>query len=289
MIDQASAIKQHGTIEQLQPGFAAVRIRTIAGNMTSDQFRTAAGLADKYGRGQLHITTRQSVEIHWVQTGQLAAAFRELLAAGLLLAVRGRRIMTVIACPGKALCRRGLGDTADLAAQLNAGMVGQELAGKTKIAVSGCPSACAKPQINDIGLHGVILPAVTGNCSLCNLCGQNCNSQAIEVRENNLSIDRDKCAGCGQCVKHCPHQALTAQKQGFAVYVGGKIGKKPLLGVKVFAVIPEQDALGYVQAILNAYRQLSLQGERIGDVIQRIGLPPFRQEIIRQQAKASEG
>lgn len=280
MLEQANAIKQHGQIQQLQPGFSAVRLRTMAGNMTSDQCRKAAELADKYGRGHLHITTRQSVEIHWVQTDQLAAIFQEILDAGLLLAVRGARILTVIACPGKALCRSGLGDTTALAAQLNAVMVGQEFAGKTKIAVSGCPSSCAKPQINDIGLHGVILPAVTGTCTCCNLCGQNCKLQAIEIRENKPSIDRHKCVGCGQCVKTCPQQALTAAKQGFAVYVGGKIGKRPLLGTKIFTVIPEAAALGYVQAILDAYQRLGVTGERIGDVIRRRGMTAFRQEVI---------
>ena len=31
--------------------------------MTSDQLRKIADLAETYGRGQLHITTRQSVEM----------------------------------------------------------------------------------------------------------------------------------------------------------------------------------------------------------------------------------
>nr|WP_092074652.1 hypothetical protein [Dendrosporobacter quercicolus] len=45
----------------------AVRIRTIAGNMTSCQLRKVADLADQYGRGQVHIATRQSVELHLVE------------------------------------------------------------------------------------------------------------------------------------------------------------------------------------------------------------------------------
>ena len=160
MIVQCNSIRQHGHIKQQQQGFAAVRIRTIAGNMTSDQLRKVADLSDKYGQGQLHITTRQSVEIHWVQENQLETIFQEIQDFDLLLAVRGPRIMTVIACPGITLCKRGIGDTVMLANQLNDCMVGREMSGKTKIAVSGCPSSCAKPQINDIGLHSVMIPAV---------------------------------------------------------------------------------------------------------------------------------
>nr|NSL47616.1 hypothetical protein [Dendrosporobacter quercicolus DSM 1736] len=32
--------------------------------------------------------------------------------------------------------------------------------GKTKIAVSGCPDSCAKPQINDVGLLIIPEPAL---------------------------------------------------------------------------------------------------------------------------------
>lgn len=284
MLAQTDAILQHGQIQQPQPGFSAVRIRTIAGNMTSGQFRKAAGLADKYGRGQLHITTRQSVEIHWVQTDQLAAIFQEILDSGLLLAIRGMRIMTVIACPGRSLCRRGLGDTATLAFQLNESLVGRELAGKTKIAVSGCPSSCAKPQINDIGLHGVIIPAVTGHCAGCSLCAHNCQAGAIEVQNGISRIDSKKCIGCGRCVQNCPHQALIAEKQGFAVYIGGKIGKKPLLGTRIFTVIPESEALSCIHAILAAYKRLGTKGERIGDTIRRLGMTALEQEIARIMA-----
>jgi dissimilatory sulfite reductase (desulfoviridin) alpha/beta subunit len=284
MIDQCNSIRQHGHIKQQQQGFAAVRIRTIAGNMTSDQLRKVADLSDKYGQGQLHITTRQSVEIHWVQENQLETIFQEIQDFGLLLAVRGPRIMTVIACPGITLCKRGIGDTVMLANQLNDCMVGREMSGKTKIAVSGCPSSCAKPQINDIGLHSVMIPAVAEGCVACNSCAQNCKVEAIKVRELIPCIDRDKCVGCGVCVKNCPKQALIAERQGYAVYVGGKIGKKPMLGTKIFSVIPEQEAISYIQVILEAYNRLSIKGERIGTVINRIGMANFQQEILKQDA-----
>ncbi len=282
MIDQNNSIRQHGRIKQQQQGFTAVRIRTIAGNMTSDQLRKIADLSDRYGQGQLHITTRQSVEIHWVRENQLETIFQEIQDFGLLLAVRGPRIMTVIACPGITLCKRGIGNTVMLATQLNDCIVGREMPGKTKIAVSGCPSSCAKPQINDIGLHGVMIPAIADGCIGCNSCAQNCKVEAIKVRELIPCIDKDKCVGCGVCVKNCPKQALIAKRQGYAVYVGGKIGKKPMLGIKIFSIIPEQEAISFIQAILEAYSRLSVKGERIGTVINRIGLVNFQEEILKQ-------
>jgi dissimilatory sulfite reductase (desulfoviridin) alpha/beta subunit len=206
--------------------------------------------------------------------------FKAIHDFGLLLAVRGPRLLTVIACPGRTLCRRGIGDTIMLAAQLDDFMVGQELAGKTKIAVSGCPSSCAKPQINDIGLHGVIIPAVADGCVGCNSCVQGCKVEAIAVYDCVPRIDRKKCVGCGICVKNCSQQALIAEKQGYAVYVGGKIGRNPMLGTRILTVIPEQEAISCIQAILDVYKRLSVKGERIGDVVNRIGVASFQQEIF---------
>jgi anaerobic sulfite reductase subunit C len=278
-----NSIRQHGHIEQRQKGFSAVRIRIIAGNMTSNQLRKVADLSDKYGQGQLHITTRQSVEIHWVQEKQFDKIFQEIHDSGLLLAVRGSRIMTVIACPGRTLCKKGIGDTVMLATHLNDVMVGRELSGKTKIAVSGCPNSCAKPQINDIGLHGVTIPIVTDGCIGCNFCVQSCKAEAIEVREFIPYIDRKKCIECGICVKICPKQVLIAERQGYAVYVGGKIGRKPMLGTKIFSVIPEQEAISYIQGILDVYNRLGFKGERIGAMINRIGIANFQKELLRQE------
>ncbi len=280
-MNQYNSSTQHGRIEQRQKGFFAVRIRTLAGNMTSEQLRKAAELSDKYGRGQLHITTRQSLEIHWVQETRLDNLFQEIHEAGLLLAVRGARLLTVIACPGRTLCRRGISDTIMLSKQLNDCMVGRGLPGKTKVAVSGCPNACAKPQINDIGLYGVIIPAVAGSCVKCDVCLQSCKAGAIESRNGVLGIDRNKCIGCGICVESCPQQALIAERQGYAVSIGGKIGRAPMLGTKLPDIIAEQDAVSCIQTILDVYQQLSLKGERIGTVINRIGLASFQQEMLK--------
>lgn len=287
MADNNKSGRQHGRLEQRQQGFFAVRIRTIAGNMTSCQLRKIADLADQYGRGQVHITTRQSVELHWVEQNRLASIFEEIDNFGLLSAVRGARVMTVIACPGMSLCKRGLGDTVKLAAELNHVVVGREMPGKTKIAVSGCPNSCAKPQINDIGLHGVITPELTGGCTGCTCCMRGCKAGAMEVRESAPRIDRDKCVGCGVCVQNCLQQALRAQKAGYTVYVGGKIGRNPLPGTKLFPIIPEQEAIVYIEAILKAYQRLAHTGERIGSLVRRIGITDFQQAVLqgRQEGK----
>ncbi|SCM81019.1 Nitrite and sulphite reductase 4Fe-4S region (fragment) [uncultured Sporomusa sp.] len=70
-------------------------------------------------------------------------------------------------------------------------------------------------------------------------------------------------------------------KQGYSLYIGGKIGRKPILGNKIFAVIPEQEAISHIEIVLHVYNQLAYKNERIGDVINRIGLNSFLQEILQ--------
>ncbi|GBG58448.1 nitrite reductase [Sporomusaceae bacterium FL31] len=274
-------IEKHGYIKQREEGLFAIRIRTIAGNLTSDQLRNLACLSDKYANGQVHITTRQSVELHWVQEDRLASIFQEIHDLGLLHAVRGSRIFTAIACPGISLCKKGICNTVNLAEQLDALMVGRQQPSKTKIALSGCPNSCAKPQINDIGLHGVIIPTAGSGCIGCKTCENICKVKAVSVQDGKPNIKTKKCINCGLCVRNCPNHVLRIHKQGYSLYIGGKIGKKPMLGHKIFTVIPEQEAMFYIENILGVYNRLAYKNERIGDVINRISLSSFLQEVLQ--------
>lgn len=281
MNDRQDLIEQHGYIKQQEDGRLAIRVRTIAGNLTSAQLRNLADLSDRYGNGQVHITTRQSVELHWIPEKNLDSIFQEINEMGLLLAVRGPRILTVIACPGIKLCKKGICNTVNLAAQLDALMVGRNQPSKTKVALSGCPNSCAKPQINDIGLHGVVVPIADSGCIGCKACETVCKLKAVSVQDGKPCIAVEKCIGCGVCVKICPNHVLRIYKQGYSLYIGGKIGRKPILGHKIFTAIPEKEAIFYIESVLQVYNQLAYKNERIGDVINRIGLSRFLQEILQ--------
>jgi dissimilatory sulfite reductase (desulfoviridin) alpha/beta subunit len=56
-------LKSGGFIKQTQKDLFTVRLRCPAGKLTSRQLHTAAELADKYGRGEIHNSVRQSIEI----------------------------------------------------------------------------------------------------------------------------------------------------------------------------------------------------------------------------------
>ena len=54
----------HGVYEQRQVDTYMIRIRCASGGVTPRQFRKVAELGERYGSGEVHITTRQELQIH---------------------------------------------------------------------------------------------------------------------------------------------------------------------------------------------------------------------------------
>ncbi|WP_293296523.1 HEPN domain-containing protein [Allomuricauda sp.] len=55
-----------GIYGQRQPGVQMIRIKLPYGKVTSNQLLRIADVSDEYSRGRLHITTRQDIQIHYV-------------------------------------------------------------------------------------------------------------------------------------------------------------------------------------------------------------------------------
>jgi len=56
-----------GVITERDADYCTVRLRAPAGIFTVDQLRGIATLAKKYGKGEVHSTTRQTLEIPHVR------------------------------------------------------------------------------------------------------------------------------------------------------------------------------------------------------------------------------
>ena len=55
-----------GVYGQRQPGVQMIRIKLPYGKVSSNQLRRISDVADEYSTGRLHITTRQDIQIHYV-------------------------------------------------------------------------------------------------------------------------------------------------------------------------------------------------------------------------------
>lgn len=283
-------LKKGGFLKQKQKDTFIVRFRSLGGNLTSDQLRKLADFADIYGKGYVHVTTRQGAEIPWVNINDYNNMKKEIAEAGLNTGTCGPRIRTVVSCPGNEVCRYGLMNARATALELDKAFFGRQVPMKTKIGVSGCPNSCAKPQENDIGFAGAVEPMLDENkCIGCGLCQKVCPNKAISMEEGHPVIDKSLCLLEGNCIASCPVDAWQEKRKGYTLYAGGKIGRKPVFGQAVAQFIQEEDVVEAVNIVLTVFERLGQQGERIADTIARVGLEEFKSEFekIRKEKQDS--
>jgi sulfite reductase (ferredoxin) len=67
-----------GVYGQRQPGVQMIRIKLPYGKSTGEQLKRISDVSDKYSTGRLHITTRQDIQIHYVNLDETPALWAEL-------------------------------------------------------------------------------------------------------------------------------------------------------------------------------------------------------------------
>ena len=61
MAIEKGKLKALGFMPQIQKNHYSMRLHTVAGAVTTEQIRAAAAIADQYGKGSLHLTSRQGI------------------------------------------------------------------------------------------------------------------------------------------------------------------------------------------------------------------------------------
>lgn len=275
-----SSIKSKGFLPQRQENMFSMRLKVVSGNLDAEKLRAIADAAEKYGSGYVHITSRQQIEVPFVKLEDIEAARNELEKKGISGGSAGKRVRAVVACQGNRVCRNGLIDCERLACIIDEKYFGEAVPKKLKIAVTGCPAACVRPQDNDFGIMGTVKPEVLEeNCVGCKRCEKACKMGAIKVVEDKASIDTEKCILCGACIAACRKDALRAEKTGCTVFAGGKAGLRPKQGTKILELAQEEQLFSVLEKTFDYYRNEGLEGERLGDLIERLGIERYLDAI----------
>nr|WP_321497354.1 4Fe-4S binding protein [uncultured Methanolobus sp.] len=273
-------LKEKGFLSQRQDDLFSMRLHAAGGNLTSDYLRAVADAADRYGKGYVHVTSRQGIEIPFVHLDSTEAARNDMDSAGIGPGASGQKIRAVVACQGDRVCKRGLIDCQGICEEIDDLYFAEPVPYKFKIAVTGCPASCLKVQENDFGIMGFCEPVfVDENCVMCRACEKACGSSAITIENGSLYLDMDKCVSCGSCIRVCRKDAIQKKEQGFIIFVGGKVGKKPRMGDMLLRTPDLSVVFDILERSVNYYRENALEGERLGDVIDRVGLDEFRETI----------
>ena len=87
-----------------------IRVITGNGHITTDEHRAIADAADKFGNGQITMTTRLSMEIQGVPYNNIEKTIAFLGEHGLMTGGTGAKVRPVVSCKGTT-CQYGLIDT----------------------------------------------------------------------------------------------------------------------------------------------------------------------------------
>ncbi|SPP63930.1 sulfurtransferase TusA family protein [Nitrospira lenta] len=148
---------QYGIYGQRQPGVQMVRIKIPFGGISANQLRRVAELADRHATAVGHVTTRQDIQLHFVELKDVPTIMRGLAEVGLTTREAcANTVRNVTACHLAGVCQGEVFDVTPyaktIAYHLLRNPLNQSLPRKFKIALSGCKQDCALTPIHDVGL-----------------------------------------------------------------------------------------------------------------------------------------
>ena len=275
-------LKKGGFMRQRQPNYFSMRLKSVGGHFTAEQLGTIQSVATKYGKGYIHLTSRQGIEIPFIHLDDIDAVKKSLSEGGVQVGVCGPRVRTITACQGNAICPSGLIDTQKLAVEFDKRYGGRELPHKFKFGFTGCRNNCLKAEENDMGVKGgVKADWHAQNCTFCGVCQAVCPQKIISVDKaaRAVTLDESKCLYCGKCIKSCPSDAWQG-RSGFIISFGGLYGNRIAIGKNFLPIIFDEETLyKIVDVTLKFFEDNAKSGERFRNMLERVGWKKFILEV----------
>lgn len=275
-------------------GMTASRVRVPGGKCNAEVLGMVREIADKYGNGNVHLTTRQGFEIEGIslddidKVNEMLQPIIENLGTNQVNPNTGypsSGTRNVSACIGNRVCPFGNYNTAEFARRIEDAIFPNDL--HFKIALTGCANDCIKARMHDFGIIGMTLPQYDpSRCVTCGACVKGCDKLSVKAlsKENDKVVRNEElCVGCGVCVTKCPTRAFTRSKQKYyRLTIMGRTGKRnPRLG-EDFMVWVDEDTI--IKVILNTYKFVEKYIDRnapggkehVGYIIDRVGFAEFK-------------
>jgi dissimilatory sulfite reductase (desulfoviridin) alpha/beta subunit len=253
-----------------------LKIRAICGEVTSEQIRKIADIAEKYGNSIIHFAVRGAPEIPDANKKSIPAVRKELAAVNLHLLEDN--VENMQSCFGD-YCSEGLFNPQALLKKIEKRINELKIKDlKITVSAAGCPSSCGIAHLSDIGFHGVMIPVVdTAVCTGCGTCVAVCKRKTIQVKDKKSVIEMKNCAFCGACRSACPQKAIGEKRRGIAVLLGGRGEPDSRLGTTIARFISEDEAFEIADNLL---RLLSKTGLDTNQLIAKMGFDAVKKAIL---------
>lgn len=255
----------------------SLRLRAPDGTLSANQLGVLSDVARRHGVGLVQIVGRNGVEVPGISYEEAQAAQALLGTAGLGSASTAAACRRICVCSGQGKCGNCFVDTGALASAMRGILDSRGISGVARIAVSGCAQGCSCPQTADIGFVGTVEPVLCREkCEGRGSCVKACTEGALVMRRGLPRRDPQRCNFCGDCIAACVCGALSPARLGYTVYVGGRAGRRPQLGVVLAQFLPEEDAPEVAARVLGFLSERARPREHLSSVLRRIGLDALR-------------
>jgi sulfite reductase beta subunit len=303
----------YGIIEHISETGERVFTIKVSGTpnarFSADTLLKFCDIADKYGIGAIRITMAANVEFITDSLDKALKIKEEVEKLGFLVGGWRNTLWGINACTAFLTCQIGVADAVSLAKaigdQLKPYFTGEiPLPAKLRVFVSGCPNACAGGTAMDISIIGVWGAAPIIREDILPVCipppkalaripeskvfmVQVCPVGALRVKrvgeKFTLEIIEARCINCVRCKDNCDAFDYEPEEVGWGIIVGGRLsntGTGPRVGRMLIPWLPSNpprypEVVAVVKKIVEVWRQNARPGERIGDLIDRIGWARF--------------
>lgn len=275
----------------------SLRVRVPGGEITADLLSIVNDIANKYGNGKIHITTRQGFEIMGIPIEKIEEV--NLMAKSLIEGLEINAVdpksgypaagtRNVSACIGNKVCPFANYNTTEFAKKIEMAIFPNDH--HVKIALTGCPNDCIKAHMQDFGIIGMADVEYDMNrCIGCEACVKNCSKRAtgaLTMKDGKVKRDSRRCIGCGECALKCPTSAWSRNpEKKYKLVIMGRTGKKnPRIAMPFMEWVDEETI---IKVILNTYEYIdeyidrTLPKEHIGYIVDRTGYPVFKEYALR--------
>lgn len=269
---------------------------------SSEALRKVCDIWEQRGSGltNMHGSTGDMVLLG-TTTDQLEPTFQDLAQAGFDLGGSGSAVRTPSCCVGKARCEWACFDTMKLCYDITMNYQDElhrpAFPYKFKFKFSGCPNDCvAAIARSDLAVIGtwkddiqidqqeVRNYAAAGLNIQRDVCG-NCPGKCMDWDGTTLRVENRDCVRCMHCINAMPKALRPGREQGAVILIGAKapIVQGALLSSVLIPFVPADELLDtlkeLVQRIWDFWDEYGTNRERIGELIQRVGLPAFLEGI----------
>ena len=160
--DRFTAVRlQQGVYGQRQDGVNMLRIKIPGGRLNADQLDAIADVTDTFSQRDIaHLTTRQSIQVHFIPLAKMPGAMRCLAQVKMTSREAcGNTVRNMSACALSGVCPK---EHVDVAAHIDGATqhflrnpLNQQMPRKFKISFSACESDCAQSLLHDAGVIAI--------------------------------------------------------------------------------------------------------------------------------------